>query len=262
GDSCARCASRQANACGPSGTFLHRRRESARQVNFNAFSLAGSGPAAGGGGGGGATAATAGARTGAAAAGLITWRAGGGAATTAFGGGATVTVAAGAGGGGAAAAAGAGAMVCGVGSALAAAGAGMVARTADWQAPDRLPTFFCRHISASLPPGVTPEQCDMKSERQLARSALCCALVICACAVVAARSAAPAASVKMMLCLIVKPPVSVCLGPLSADVCKPMLPAARILSAVKIWAQMAARKPHGFARARRYRDGSAARGGK
>ena len=34
-------------------------------------------------------------------------------------------------------------------------------------------TFFCRHISASLPPGVTPEQCDMKSERQwrAARSA-------------------------------------------------------------------------------------------
>jgi hypothetical protein len=62
----------------------------------------------------------------------------------------------------------------------------MVARTADWQALDRLPKFFCRHIRASLPPGVTPEQCDMKSERQLARSALCCALVICACAVVAA----------------------------------------------------------------------------
>src|SRR3569832_1153138 len=46
-DSFALWAWRQANASGPSGTFLHRRLKSERQVNFSAFSLAGSGPAGG-----------------------------------------------------------------------------------------------------------------------------------------------------------------------------------------------------------------------
>jgi hypothetical protein len=53
----------------------------------------------------------------------------------------------------------------------------MVALTAVLQAGARLATFFCRHISASLPPGVTPEHFDMKSDRQLARMALCCSAV-------------------------------------------------------------------------------------
>jgi hypothetical protein len=81
----------------------------------------------------------------------------------------------------------------------------MVARTAVWQPPESLSTFFCRHVSASLPPGVTPEQCDMKSERQFERSALCCALEICACAIVAADRSATAAKAARTACLIVNP---------------------------------------------------------
>src|SRR3569623_3503950 len=86
-DSFALWAWRQANASGPSGTFLHRRLKSERQVNFSAFSLAGSGPAGG-------AAATVGAGDGAAGAamsaaglriaGLIA--AGGGVATLTCGG--------------------------------------------------------------------------------------------------------------------------------------------------------------------------------
>ena len=38
-------------------------------------------------------------------------------------------------------------------------------------------TFFCKQASASFPPGETPEQCDMKSDRQAERMALCCAAV-------------------------------------------------------------------------------------
>jgi hypothetical protein len=60
------------------------------------------------------------------------------------------------------------------------AGAGIVALTAVLQAGARLPTFFCRQVSASLPPGVTPEHFDMKSERQFERIALCCSGVTCA----------------------------------------------------------------------------------
>src|SRR5690242_3615777 len=97
---------RQAKASGPSGTFLHRRRKSPRQVNLRAFSLAGSSAAAGAGAGGAAT-------TTAAGAGLA---AGFGAATLTFGGagrgaavGAGAAAAAGAGAGGAGAAAGGGA---------------------------------------------------------------------------------------------------------------------------------------------------------
>ena len=59
----------------------------------------------------------------------------------------------------------------------------MVERTARWQAGESLATFVWRHTNASLPPGVTPEQCDMKSERQDDLSALCWALDSCACAV-------------------------------------------------------------------------------
>ena len=61
-----------------------------------------------------------------------------------------------------------------------AAGAGIVTFTADWHAAETWETFFRRHCSASRPPGVTPEQRDMKSERQDERIAFCCSLVICA----------------------------------------------------------------------------------
>jgi hypothetical protein len=60
------------------------------------------------------------------------------------------------------------------------AGAGIVTLTAVLQAGERLATFFCRQLSASLPPGVTPEHFDMKSERQAERMALCCSVVGCA----------------------------------------------------------------------------------
>src|SRR3569832_1694041 len=118
-DSFALWAWRQANASGPSCTFLHRRLKSERQVNFSAFSLAGSGPAGGaaatvgaGGGAAGAAMAAAGLRI----AGLTA--AGGGVATLTCGGGAG-----GAGGGGTAAAAGGGG-AGGAGGASAALGAG------------------------------------------------------------------------------------------------------------------------------------------
>jgi hypothetical protein len=52
-----------------------------------------------------------------------------------------------------------------------------MAFTAFWQPGDSLVALRCRHCSASAPPGVTPEQLDMKSERQLLRSALCCSAV-------------------------------------------------------------------------------------
>lgn len=57
---------------------------------------------------------------------------------------------------------------------------GIVTLTAVLQAADRLATFFCKQTRASLPPGVTPEHFDMKSERQEARMALCCSAVTCA----------------------------------------------------------------------------------
>src|SRR3569623_2984610 len=74
-DSFALWAWRQANASGPSGTFLHRRLKSERQVNFSAFSLAGSGPAGGAAGG---AAATVGAGGGAAGGGVATMTCSGG----------------------------------------------------------------------------------------------------------------------------------------------------------------------------------------
>jgi hypothetical protein len=74
----------------------------------------------------------------------------------------------------------------------------MVALTAVLQASDRLATLVCRQTSASLPPGVTPEHFDMKSERQLLRMALCCSGVTCAAAgpVRAASTMAAAAGAK------------------------------------------------------------------
>lgn len=79
------------------------------------------------------------------------------------------TEAAGAGGGmGAAAAAGA-----------AGAGAGEIALTAAWQPPESFARLRLRHSKASLPPGCTPEQFAMKSERQEERMASRCVWVGC-----------------------------------------------------------------------------------
>jgi hypothetical protein len=72
-------------------------------------------------------------------------------------------------GGGVTAADGAGA--AGAAAVAGGAGAGVMALTAVLQDPDRLARLRLRHSSASLPPGVTPEQFAMKSERQEARIA-------------------------------------------------------------------------------------------
>jgi hypothetical protein len=130
-----------------------------------------------------------------AAGGLAVAIAGAGAAG-ATGGGAT-EVAVGAGGGGTGVGAGAGA-----GGATTAAGFGKVARTALWQLGDSFDTFFCRHCSASAPPGRTPEQFDMKSERQDDFSAACCSAVTWAKALCAnARPIAPAIAAVQMRCV-------------------------------------------------------------
>lgn len=89
----------------------------------------------------------------------------------------------------------------GAGAATAAgggAGGGEIALTAAWQPPDSLGKLRLRHSRASLPPGCTPEQLAMKSERQFARMALVCAAVgCCACAAaspsITVRTAAPVA---------------------------------------------------------------------
>jgi hypothetical protein len=67
-------------------------------------------------------------------------------------------------------------------------------------------------LSASLPPGVTPEHFDWKSERQLPRMALCCSLVICACALPAKPAIASAAingksalPKRILVCLMIPP---------------------------------------------------------
>jgi hypothetical protein len=82
---------------------------------------------------------------------------------------------------GAAVAAGAGAGVAAGGAAGAAAGAagGVTALTAAWQPGDSCAMCSFRQRSASAPPGRTPEQFDMKSDRQLERIALICACVGC-----------------------------------------------------------------------------------
>ena len=60
---------------------------------------------------------------------------------------------------------------------LAARAQASTARTALWQPGARLDMFFCRHCSASRPPGCTLEQCAIKSERQAERIAPRCASV-------------------------------------------------------------------------------------
>jgi len=71
----------------------------------------------------------------------------------------------------------------GVATAAGGAAAGEMALTAAWQPPESLAKLRFRHSKASLPPGCTPEQFAMKSERQFARMALACADVgCCACA--------------------------------------------------------------------------------
>jgi hypothetical protein len=55
-----------------------------------------------------------------------------------------------------------------------------MALTALWQPGESLATLRWRHCRASAPPGLTLEQFDMKSERQLLRSAFCWAWVGCA----------------------------------------------------------------------------------
>jgi hypothetical protein len=92
--------------------------------------------------------------------------AGGGASPAAGGGGVS---AAGPGGLAAGSAAGAGA-----GSAPPAAGFGPTASSAALHGADTLPALRLRHCSASRPPGCTPAQCDMKSERQDWRIAAIC----------------------------------------------------------------------------------------
>ena len=88
----------------------------------------------------------------------------------------TAAAGGGAGGGGAAAAAGG-------------AGGGEIALTAALQPPESRAMLRLRHSSASLPPGCTPEQLAMKSDRQLARIALVCSGVGC-CACPAGETAA------------------------------------------------------------------------
>ena len=66
----------------------------------------------------------------------------------------------------------------------------LMAATALWQADDNLAEWLCRHCKAAAPPGWTPEQLAMKSERQAARIADFCASVGCAGAVGAAAGGA------------------------------------------------------------------------
>src|SRR5262249_21975721 len=51
--------------------------------------------------------------------------------------------------------------------------------TALRQAGESVALCCCRQVSASMPPGVTPEHCAMKSERQADLMALRCASVGC-----------------------------------------------------------------------------------
>lgn len=68
----------------------------------------------------------------------------------------------------------------GMGAAAAAgAGAGEIALTAAWQPPESFARLRLRHSKASLPPGCTPEQFAMKSERQEERMASRCVWVGC-----------------------------------------------------------------------------------
>lgn len=121
-----------------------------------------------------------------------------------------------------AAAAGAGGATGAATAAGAAAGGGEMALTAAWQPPESLARLRFRHSRASLPPGCTPEQFAMKSERQFARMALVCADVgCCACAepiasistsevASVARPAAPPAMIRCFAKLAVSPNAIIC----------------------------------------------------
>jgi len=94
----------------------------------------------------------------------------------------------------------------GGGAAGAAGAAGIAALTAVWQAGDSLARLRLRHSKASRPPGWTPEQFAMKSERHEARIALACADVGC-CA-----RAGPDASATKTAASAVKPCILFALG--------------------------------------------------
>jgi hypothetical protein len=59
-------------------------------------------------------------------------------------------------------------------AAAGAAGPPLTATTAVLQAGESDAALLCRHCNASAPPGCTPEQCDMKSERHADPMALVC----------------------------------------------------------------------------------------
>jgi hypothetical protein len=59
------------------------------------------------------------------------------------------------------------------------AGLGVIAATALRHAGESFAELRCRHRKASAPPGVTPEQSDMKSDRHDERIAFCCSAVGC-----------------------------------------------------------------------------------
>jgi hypothetical protein len=100
---------------------------------------------------------------------------------------------------------------------------------------------FCRQASASLLPGVTPEQLDMKSETQLARIAHCWALVTCAWAVAIRPTSANHATARTGICIRKLVFVTVFLKWCPGS----MLPAKAILSLSKNWVQIAVHAPSG-----------------
>jgi hypothetical protein len=94
----------------------------------------------------------------------------------ALGGGAS---AGGAASGAAAAGAGAGSAGAGGGASTGSVFFGMTALTAVRQDEESPPKLRCKQRNASTPPGLTPEQCDMKSDRHEARMALICSWLGC-----------------------------------------------------------------------------------
>jgi hypothetical protein len=164
GDSAAALAWRQRKAAEPPGfTPGQCTPKSERQAARMAATCGDRGflPSAAGGPGGGGAAGSAIAAGGSAAAG------GGGGAAAAGGGGAG------------AAAAGAGAGFAGAAAGAALSGGGPTASSAVLHDGDTLAALRLRHSSASLVPGLTPEHCAMKSERQEARIAEICSVVGC-----------------------------------------------------------------------------------
>jgi hypothetical protein len=105
-----------------------------------------------------------------------------------------------------------------------AAGDGLIALTAALQDGDNLAVFLRKQLSASMPPGVTPEQFAMKSERQFERMALVCAAEgCCACAGTAVRTGSKQASAHRQLIVL-------CDGPIPVS---PMLTSFRQIAAAK-----------------------------